>query len=174
MMRIRLLLLLAVCGCAPKHSGDAAVPVEIFRYATIGRSLPLDSLVLGQRWSSAAKYGAGDADTLFALPFGTFGGADAIAVSRDARGLVSAITFAYHMRRDVRSLLDEYRTSLGAPVDVRVDTLERALRTTTRWQDAVTEFTFIILSPPGADGVGAMAILADRRLSSQRPGPDGR
>lgn len=160
-------LLLVASGCAYTQSRDAAPVAEIFRYTTIGRSLPADSIVLGQRWPSAAKYGATDADTMYALPYGTFGGADAIAVSRDSRGVVTEITFAYHPRRNAGALLADYRSSLGAPVAVRVDTVGTAIHTTTVWRDAVTEFSFVVMSPPGADGVGAMAILADRRRASR-------
>ena len=93
----------------PAHSG------EIFRYTAVGNSTPLDSIILGEFWKTAEKYGAHTGDTLTTLPNGTFGGADAIDVHRDRDGVVSQIDFYYNGSRDIDALVSDYRKSLGTP-----------------------------------------------------------
>ena len=158
-----IVLLLAAAACAPRVSRDAAPAEGIFRYTTVGSAFALDTIKLGEVWRSASKYGASADDTLVALPFGTFGGADAISVVRDRAGIVTELQFAYHARRDAKALLTEYSVSLGTPSAVRTDSAGGGVRTSTMWSDDRTDFTFITMSPPGADAVGAMAVLSDRR-----------
>jgi hypothetical protein len=155
--------LLVATACAPRVSREAAQAEGIFRYTAVGRAPVLDTIKLGEVWRSASKYGGSAGDTLVALPFGTFGGADAIAVVRDRAGIVTALHFAYHARRDAKSLLAEYSASLGPPESVQTDSAGGTTRTRTLWRDDRTEFTFITIVPPGADAVGAIAVLADRR-----------
>jgi hypothetical protein len=145
---------------------------EIFRYTAVGNSAPLDSIVLGRPWLSAAEYGARDGDTITSLPFGTFGGADAIAVHRNAKGIVTEVEFAYHAKRDARALVRDYQSSLGPPISVKVDTVSGAIRTTTLWRDDSTEFVIATMSPPGRDDVGAMAWLIDRGTNRHEPLPN--
>src|SRR5262245_2667791 len=93
-MRFRLIASCALLtACSAGSDWKPSRPGEIFRYTSVGSSLPFDSIVLGERWKTAAKYGAGDGDTLFSLPPGTFGGADAIDVYRDTGGVVTRIEF---------------------------------------------------------------------------------
>jgi len=149
-------------GCSSGGDWKPARAGEIFRYTVVGRSPPLDSIVLGQPWKSAPKYGARERDTLNALPDGTFGGADAISVHRDSNGLVTELEFSYHTRRDLKALLSDYRSSLGPPLSETTDTLAGVVRTTTRWQNETTEFVISTLTPPQKDGTGARAVLTDR------------
>jgi hypothetical protein len=151
-----------LAGCSPGGDWKPARPGEIFRYTVVGRSPPLDSIVLGQPWKSAAKYGAREGDTLNALPDGTFGGADAIGVHRDSNGLVTTLEFSYHARRDLKALVSDYRSSLGPPLAVTTDTLAGVIRTTTRWKNENTEFVISTLTPPQKDSTGALAVLTDR------------
>src|SRR5687768_9723127 len=134
-----LLILLAAAACAPRVSRDATPAEEIFRYTTVGRAAALDTIRLGEMWRSASKYGASAGDTLVVLPFGTFGGADAISVLRDRTGVVTALEFVYHARRDAKSLLAEYALTLGAPASVRTDSVGGVVRTSTLWRDDRTE-----------------------------------
>ena len=167
-MRLSLVLLAcAVPGCSRDAGWRPAQPGQIFRYTAVGRTTPLDSIVLGQPWKTAAKYGARETDTLFALPGGYFGGADAIAVHRDNRGVVTSIEFGYRATRDLEALVADYRSSLGAPVAVTSDTVSGTARTITRWQDDATEFVVMTMTPPMKDGVAAIALLSDRRLSAR-------
>jgi hypothetical protein len=151
-----LLLIACVTDWKPASRGD------IFRFTTVGRSFPFDSIILGERWSSASKYGARDDDTLFALPSGTFGGADAISVHRDVRGVVTQLEFTYRTGRDVRALLNAYRSALGPPTSVTIDTVSRSIHTTRSWQNARTEFAISTVDPPDG-GVAASARLIDLR-----------
>jgi len=164
MRRSLVFLACAVFSCARNEGWTPSRPGEIFRYTSVGRTPPLDSIWLGERWTSAAKYGARDDDTLFALPYGFFGGADAIGIHRDSLGVVTSIEFAYHPTRDVTALVADYRKSLGSPV-VSMDTVRGVVRTITRWQDDATEFVIMSVEPPAKDGVAAMAFLCDRRRS---------
>ena len=165
----RLLVFLAyfLCTCSRESDRKPSRPGEIFRYTVVGRATPFDSIVLGQRWKTAAKYGATDRDTLFALPYGYFAGADAIGIRRDSLGVVTSLEFVYHATRDANALLADYRRSLGAPAAVTTDTLAGATRTTTRWQDEATEFVITTMMPPDRDSVVALAFLSDRRLSAR-------
>jgi hypothetical protein len=122
----------------------------------------LDSIILGQPWKTAAKYGAREGDTLNALPDGTFGGADAISVHRGGDGRVTELEFYYHASRDLNALVTDYRSSLGAPFARTSDTAAGTIRTTTRWKNENTEFAISILTPPRKDGIGAVAVLTDR------------
>ena len=165
---LKLWLIASCClaaGCSSGADWKPSRAGEIFRYTTVGTTSRLDSIVLGQPWRSAAKYGAQEGDTLNALPDGTFGGADAIAVHRDNIGVVTALEFSYHARRDLEALLNDYRASLGAPFAVTIDTLAGAIRTTTRWRDDSTEFVISALVPPPKDGIEAVALLTDRSRS---------
>ena len=159
-------LLIAACAilgaCSVGSDWKPSRSGEIFRYTTVGSSLPFDSIILGERWKTAAKYGARDGDTLFSLPPGTFGGADAIDVYRDTAGVVTRIEFLYHAHRDVNALLNDYRSSLGSPFTATTDTLAGAIRRTTRWRDDATEFVLSTMAPPQKDSVGAVAVLSDR------------
>ena len=136
--------LVAACAVLSACSGGSdwkpSRPGEISRYTTVGSSLPFDSIILGERWKTAGKYGARDGDTLSSLPPGTFGGADAIDVYRDTGGVVTRIEFLFHARRDVNALLNDYRSSLGPPFAAATDTLADVIRATTRWQDDATAF----------------------------------
>jgi hypothetical protein len=162
MRAVSVFLVLAAVACAQRVSREETPAEGIFRYTTVGRASALDTIRLGEVWSSAAKYGASSGDTLVALPFGTFGGADAISVVRDTAGIVTALEFAYHARRDAKALLSEYAVTLGTPASVRTDSVGGVVRTSTIWRDVRTEFTFLTIVPPGADAVGAMAVLTDR------------
>jgi len=150
-----------IAGCSFGGDWKPAQSGEIFRYTVVGRSLPLDSIVLGMPWKTAAKYGARDGDTLNALPDGTFGGADGIGVHRDTKGFVTGLDFYYHARRDLKALVSDYRSSLGSPLAVTTDTLAGAIRTTTRWKNENTGFVISTLTPPQKDGTGAVAVLTD-------------
>ena len=162
-MRRHLIACCAVAaGCSFGGDRKPARPGAIFRYTVVGRSAPLDSIILGQPWKSAAKYGASEGDTLTALPYGTFGGADAIGVHRDSNGIVTELEFYYHARRDLKAVVSDYRSSLGSPFAVTTDTLAGAVRTTTRWKNENTEFAISTLTPPQKDGTGAVAVLTDR------------
>lgn len=158
--------LIACCalaaGCSFGGDRKPARPGVIFRYTVVGRSPPLDSIILGQPWKSAAKYGAREGDTFTALPDGTFGGADAIGVLRDGNGIVTELEFYYDGRRDLKAVVSDYRSSLGSPFAVTTDTLPGAIRTTTRWKDENTEFAISTLTPPQKNGTGAVALLTDR------------
>jgi hypothetical protein len=163
MQRWHIALCALIAGCSVGDEWKPSRPGEIFRYTAIGKSLPWDSIVLGQPWKSAAKYGAREGDTLTALPFGTFAGADAIGVHRDANGVVTQLEFVYHASRDLTALVNDYRAVLGPPVETVTDTLAGAVRTTMRWQNADTKFVIETLRPPQNDGVAAIALLSDRR-----------
>lgn len=154
---IGLTLLVAACG------GDdwkPSRPGEIFRYTTVGRSLPLDTIALGRPWASAAKYGAKDGDTVTTLPSGTFGGADAIGVHRNTSGIVTSIAFAYRTENS-RGLAEDYARTLGKPTSTVVDTVSGMVRTTAIWRNADTEFSVSTVSRPLPDGIGASAWLRD-------------
>ena len=151
-----------IAACADSDEWKPAHSGEIFRYTAVGNSSALDSIILGQPWKTAEKYGAHPGDTLTALPNGTFGGADAIGVHRDTAGVVSEIDFYYHGSRDIDALVSDYRKSLGAPPAVTTDTVEGSVRKTTRWEDANTEFVVATIQPPDKDGIGAVAFLRDR------------
>jgi hypothetical protein len=159
-------LLIAACAvlsaCSVGSDWKPSRSGEIIRYTTVGSSLPFDSIILGERWKTAGKYGARDGDTLVSLPPGTFGGADAIDVYRNTGGVVTRIEFLYRARRDVNALLHDYRSSLGPPFAATTDTLGGAIRHTTRWQDNATEFVLSTMTPPQKDSVGAVAVLSDR------------
>jgi hypothetical protein len=162
-MRLSFLPLLTfIAACAPNVDWEPAEPGDIFRYTAVGNSYPLDSIVLGESWGSAAKYGAQAGDTLTALPSGTFAGADAIAVHRDSAGIVTSIEFAYHRRQDVAALVNDYRTSLGEPDSVSTDTVGGSTRIMHLWRNTMTEFLMMTVAPPLQDGVAALAILSDR------------
>lgn len=156
------LVLTLVAACAPNVDWEPAEPGDIFRYAAVGNSYPLDSIFLGEFSGSAAKYGAQAGDTLTALPSGTFAGADAIAVHRDSAGIVTSIEFAYHPRQDVVALVNDYRTSLGEPEGVSTDTVGGSTRIMHLWRNTTTEFVVMIVAPPLQDGVAALAVLSDR------------
>jgi len=153
-------------ACSKGEDWKPSKEGEIFRYMTVGRSAPLDSILLGQPWKSAAKYGASDGDTLTALPYGSFGGADAIAVHRDTKGIVTELVFVYHMKRDTRALVADYQSSLGQPIAITLDMIAGSTRTTTRWCDDDTEFVIETIAPALMDDVGAVAQLIDRRSNS--------
>lgn len=151
-----------LAGCSFGGDWKPARPGEIFGYTVVGRSPPLDSIILGQPWETAVKYGAREGDTLSALPDGTFGGADAIDVHRDTNGRVTQLEFYYHASRDLNALVSGYRSSLGSPFAVTTDTVAGTIRTTTRWKNENTEFAISTLTPPQKDGIGAFAVLTDR------------
>jgi hypothetical protein len=159
-----LVLLLA---CSPGPDWKPTRPGEIFRYTAIGKEMPLDSVVLGSPWSSAAKYGAADADTLFTLPRGAFSGADSIRVRRNASGVVMALEFDYGPSHDLGAIRRDYVESLGAPAEVRTDSIT-GTRTTT-WLDAETEFRLVEFTKSRAGSVFGTAVLADRRPTSGGP-----
>jgi hypothetical protein len=159
-----------VIACSPGLDWKPSKAGEIFRYTVVGR-VPRDSIVLGHGWTSAAKYGAQLGDTLTLLPLGTFGGADAIAVHRKVNGIVTQVEFAYHASSDVRALVNSYRSSLGQPFAIAVDTVDHATVTTTRWRDASTEFVLITMTPTDKDGIGAFAQLIDRRTQQKDGAP---
>jgi hypothetical protein len=162
-MRSRLFaLVLLPCACHTASDWKPSQPGDIFRYTSVGSSSPLDSIVLGQPWISAPKYGAGARDTLNSLPAGVFGGADAIRVRRNATGIVTALEFDYSADRDVRAVLSEYEADLGAPAEVSVDSVSGEQRRTTVWRNADTEFRIIQFTPPRPNNVAAMAILSDK------------
>ncbi len=114
--------LLMVLTCSPRPERQPTLPAEIFRYMAIGREMPFDSVVLGATWTSAAKYGASETDTVFSLPRGTFSGADAIRVRRTASRLVSALEFDYGPSYDLGALRRRYEESLG-PAGIALDSL---------------------------------------------------
>lgn len=163
-MRMRRILVLAclISGTAcrrpeewtPSRSG------EIFRYTVVGSGYALDSIVLDEPWSTATKYGAGEGDTLNTLPAGAFAGADAIRVRRDTSGFVTTIEFDYSAERDVRRIVDGYRSDLGAP-RVTVDSLGSPQRRISAWHDAATDFRIIEFTPPKS-GIAATAVLSTR------------
>jgi len=158
---------IVVVGCRPDWKPSQ--PGEIFRYTTVGRTEPLDSIVLGRPWPTAAKYGAKSGDSIVALPFGTFGGADAIAVHL-TDGVVTRLEYAYHSSRNARALSADYRSTLGTPVAEMADTADGVVRTTTCWRNDSTAFAIHTMVPAGKDVVGAMAVLLDRRLDHDRGG----
>jgi hypothetical protein len=172
MLRFSIVLCALLAACSSGDDWKPSRPGEIFRYTTIGSSVPFDSVLLGQPWKTASKYGANDGDTVTALPFGTFAGADAIAVHRDTNGIVTKVQFVYHARRDIKALVADYQISLGQPRTITIDTVAGAIRTTTRWQNDDTEFVIATISPPQKDDVGAMAWLIDRRTNRADPRPN--
>jgi hypothetical protein len=147
--------LLAACGSST--DGKPPGQSDIFRHTAVGRSLPHDSILLGQTWPSAAKYGARDGDTLTVLPDSSFCCADLIAVRRDSAGIVTAIEFAYFAERDTRNLVASYRSTLGSPTNVAIG----AGRARTTWRDDLTEFVIVTFAAD-SDGVTARATLLDR------------
>ena len=162
-MRTRLFALgLLACACYAASDWKPSQPGDIFRYASVGRSYPLDSITLGQPWISAPKYGARAGDTLNGLPAGVFGGADAIRVRRNAAGIVTDLEFDYSADRDIRAILSEYEADLGAPAEASVDSLTGEQRRITVWRNADTEFRIIQFTPPRPNKVAAMAILSDK------------
>ena len=170
-IRSRLIVCCAFfAACSTTDEWKPTKPGEIFRFTLVGRPPSLDSIVLGKTWRSAGKYGALDGDTLTALPFGSFGGADAITVHRDSNGVVTEIDFAYQPERDLRALTHDYESSLGRPFSITVDTVRNIVRTTTTWRDQETEFTMAMISPPLTDGFGGIARLVDRHTAQRQPG----
>lgn len=158
----RLALTFLATACSTGRESTPARVGEIFRYTAVGRSTALDSVVLGQPWTTAEKYGAQTGDTVNALPAGTFGGADAIRVHRDPGGIVTEIDFRYYASRDLNALLSDYRSSLGPPQSVTTDTVAGGVRTTTRWVDRNTEFTISTMRPPDKDDVAGIGVLRNR------------
>jgi hypothetical protein len=160
MRESRLIVCVLLLGCS--RDWNPSKPGEIFRFTIVGRRAPLDSIELGRTWKSAANYGAHPGDTLSLLPSGTFGGADAIAVHRNASAIVTEIDFVYHPDRDVQALVNDYRSLLGEPFAIGSDTTDGLIQTTTRWQNRDTEFVIAVLTPPHED-IAAFAQLIDRR-----------
>jgi hypothetical protein len=156
-------LALSLCACSTGDEWRPARPGEIFRYTSIGRVPPYDSILLGQRWASAAKYGAGPGDTITALPPGTFAGADGIRIRRLSNGVVTSIEFDYRGQRDIEAIRRDYESKLGAPVGLQL----RGGRRTTIWRDSLTEFSLQEFGVRGDDAVAATAILADRARQSR-------
>jgi hypothetical protein len=148
-------LLLTACGSS--QDGMPSRQGEIFRHTAVGRSLPHDSILLGQTWQSAGKYGAREGDTLTVLPDNSSCCADLVAVRRDAAGIVTAIEFAYFASRDTRNLVASYRSTLGSPANVAIG----AGRARTTWRDNLTEFVIVTFAAD-SDGVTARATLLDR------------
>ena len=163
-----LLLAILLCACAPADEWKPSHPGEIFRYTSIGNALPLDSIVLGQPWLSATKYGAGNRDTLTVLPSDALSGADAVRVHRDSTGLVTAIEFDYAASRDIDSIRKDYERSLGKPDETLADTVAGRPTRATVWRDAATEFRLTEFAGAHGKDVAATAVLSDRRLSASR------
>lgn len=151
-----------VAACYAETDWKPSRPGEIFRYTSVGSSYPLDSIILGQRWMSASKYGARAGDTLNSLPPGGFGGADAIRVRRNRGGIVTELEFDYGVERDIRAMHSEYEADLGAPTDTRADTIDGMVRRISVWRNANTEFRIIQFIPARSDKIAATAVLSDR------------
>jgi hypothetical protein len=160
---IRLLTLgLLTCACYGASDWEPSEPGHIFRHTVVGRSYPLDSIVLGEPWPSARRYGARDGDTLTSLPTGVFSGAEAIRVRRNASGVVTQLEFDYGVDRDITKIVREYEEDLGTPAEVSADSVPGQQRRVTVWRNAETEFRILQFTPPRRDRIAAIAILSDR------------
>jgi hypothetical protein len=163
-----LVLAILLCACSPADEWKPSRPGEIFRYTSIGDALPSDSIILGQPWLSATKYGAANRDTLTTLPSDAFSGADAVRVHRDSSGLVTAMEFDYAASRDIDSIRKDYERTLGKPDETFADTVDGRPTRATVWRDAVTEFRLTEFGRAHGKGVAATAVLRDRRLSGSQ------
>jgi hypothetical protein len=163
-MRLRVVILPAMLmACSPAQEKAASPSGRVFRYTTIGRSPPHDTIVLGQAWRTAAKYGARRGDSITSIPVGEFAGADSIAVHRNSAGVVIAIEYFYYASRDVPELLRGYRSTLGPPAGTSItDLMSGSTHTTAKWCDDSTEFLFTTIEPVVRDSVAGRAVLFER------------
>jgi hypothetical protein len=160
--RFSLVLVAIVIACSPSGELPESARGEIARFVLLGASAPYDSVLLGQPWTSAAKYGAREGETVSRLRQNQFTGLDAIVVHRNAAGLVTDVEFAYHARRDIPALVAGLRSSLGEPIANSVETVAGSTRSTLRWCNESTLFLITTVVPPAADSIGAISLLRDR------------
>lgn len=160
---VALMLAPAVAPCQATRA-DVPAQVPIFREVWLGR----DTLALGGPLGRLARYARSPQDTDVTIPRREFDGADEIEILRLPNGAVRRMTFLYGETRDVRSLLEDYRTSLGVPSDSSVQDTGRGRWQIWTWRDPLTEFEFVIIDPP-FEAMRGLAILQERGLPPFRP-----
>jgi hypothetical protein len=126
------LLLLLACGPEPKPGSP------LFRHVTTARG----EIRLGEVWDATWVPGIDPGALVIALPSGTFGGAQAIRVTRGPDRVVRELTFDYDQGTDFAAQLAEYEVSLGPPTVHRAPADPESAEVVT-WTDAVTSFELI-------------------------------
>jgi hypothetical protein len=127
------LLLLLACG--PKETKPGS---PLFRHVTTARG----EIRLGEVWDAAWVPGLDPGALVIALPPGTFGGAQAIRVTRGPDRVVREIMFDYDQGTDFAAQVADYEASLGPPTVHRAPADSDSAEVV-RWTDAVTSFELI-------------------------------
>jgi hypothetical protein len=158
------LLQMFVCGSAALAMWTAPVAAQttearspLFRYV----KLVDGTIELGKPLGWASRYALSPRDSVIDVPRGGFGGADAIRVTRSARGTVRRVAFLYTAQRDFDALLADYRMTFGPPADSQAVRTPQGRRQRWSWRDRQTEFGITHLIPAD-DGVMAFSEMIDR------------